>query len=253
MKIAAGSLELAHARIWARWGVRPDEAVWRRIEVTRELAGVLDLARNGPLAHWVGEIAPGSGLHAIELALRRQWRARVSELSGWMPAAWQPAIEWCGTWVDLALLQHLARGGTAPAWIEDDEVWRALLAAPAPVPGHATSHDGLAAGHGDPDRLGDAWLAQWRARWPHEAACGELERQFVPLLIRHAAAFGAPQAVDGWGLRRTLQARLVMLLRRALVEPLAAFAFLALTALEGERLRAELVARAAFPHRQPAR
>jgi hypothetical protein len=44
----------------------------------------------------------------------------------------------------------------------------------------------------------------------------------------------------------------VALLRRALVEPVAAFAFLALQALEFERLRAELVARAVFPGRVPA-
>jgi hypothetical protein len=52
---------------------------------------------------------------------------------------------------------------------------------------------------------------------------------------------------DGWPLRRTLQARLTLLFRRAMLDPAAAFAYLALTALDLERLRGELLRRAAFP------
>ena len=69
----------------------------------------------------------------------------------------------------------------------------------------------------------------------------------APLLAQHASAFAAPQALDGWALRRQLQLRLVLLLRRTLVEPVTAFVYLALSALECERLRGELVRRAAFP------
>ena len=52
---------------------------------------------------------------------------------------------------------------------------------------------------------------------------------------------------DGWPLRRALQARLALLFRRAMLDPAAAFIFLALTALDLERLRGELLRRAAFP------
>lgn len=43
--IAAGSLEYAQARIWARHGQRPDEGWWRRIETTREPLALLEQLR----------------------------------------------------------------------------------------------------------------------------------------------------------------------------------------------------------------
>lgn len=259
MNVGAGSLEFAHARIWARWGQRADEWVWQRIEVTRDLAAVLEMVRSGPLARWVADLGPAATPHAIEHAFRRQWRARADELARWMPSEWQSAIEGCALVVELPLLQHLARGGPLPPWTADDPHLRALHEAPQP-------HDAptgrapvepllalLAAGRADPERIGACWLAQWRAQLPRGSGRSQIEQDLLPLLGRHVAAFTAPDAVDGWGLRQALHARLVVLLRRALVQPIAAFVHLALTALEGERLRAELVARAAFPHRAPAR
>jgi hypothetical protein len=71
--IDAGSLELAHARIWARHGERPDEALWRRIEAAREFAAVLDIARGSALARWLEGLGR-TDMHAIELALRCRWR-----------------------------------------------------------------------------------------------------------------------------------------------------------------------------------
>ena len=130
--IAAGSLEYAHARIWARHGQRPDGALWRRSETTREFAAVLELARGSALAGWLEGIAPGAGVHAVEAALRRHWRERVAEVASWMPAAWQPAIAWCGVLVDLPALQHLARGGAPADWMASDQRLCALLDGTAP-------------------------------------------------------------------------------------------------------------------------
>jgi hypothetical protein len=79
-----------------------------------------------------------------------------------------------------------------------------------------------------------------------------IERQLLPLLEDHRRAFAAPHTVDGWALRRELQARLVLLLRRHAVEPVEAFAYLALCAVELERLRGEITRRAAFPQRELA-
>jgi hypothetical protein len=251
MNLATGSLELAHARIWARWGARPDEALWRRIEITRDLGAVLDIARSSSLARWIEGIAAGAGLHAIERALRRHWRERVAELATWMPAAWQPAVAWCALLVDLPVVQHLARGEGAPGWVTDDEALGALHDADG-----AAAGDGrralLEAARGEPARLMPLWLAEWRAKLPREAGRGTLEQVLVPLVAAHATAFAAPQTVDGWALRRALQARLVLLLRRTLVEPASAFVYLALSALEFERLRAELIRRTAFARRSSA-
>jgi hypothetical protein len=245
--IAAGSIEFAHARIWARHGQRPDEALWRRIETTREFAAVLELARGSALAGWLEGIAPGADVHAVEAALRRHWRERVAELASWMPPAWQAAIEWCGVLVDLPAVQHLARGAAPADWMAGDERLRALLEGAAP------GGDGLrallAAARAEPARLLPLWQAEWQRRLPPAASRAGGIAALASLLAAHAAAFAAPQAIDGWALRRTLQGRLVLLLRRALIEPVAAFVYLALSALEFERLRGELLRRAAFPGR----
>ena len=66
----------------------------------------------------------------------------------------------------------------------------------------------------------------------------------------HGAAFAAATPGPGTQLRRALQARLSLLMRRATLEPAAAFIHLALSALELERLRGELLARKLFRERQ---
>ena len=92
--------------------------------------------------------------------------------------------------------------------------------------------------------LAAAFVA-WRGTRPITAAA--LLPELVRLLAAHAAAFREPLQSDGWALRRALHARLSQLFRRATLEPAAAFIFLALSALDCERLRGELLRRAVFP------
>jgi hypothetical protein len=249
MNRGAGSLEFAHARIWARWGARPDEALWRRIETTRDLAAMFDLARNSALARWIDGIGVRSDLHLVDRTMRQRFRDSVAELCDWMPPDWQPAIAWCATLVDLPLVQHLARGGAPPAGAADDPVWRELFDAGAAA---GPRRHLLDAARRDPQTLLPLWLAQWRALLPPGSDRAAVEQGLLPLVERHLSAFTGPQAVDGWALRRNLVERLVLLMRRAVVEPVAAFAYLALTALELERLRAEIVTRLALPRRSVA-
>ncbi len=242
--IDAGSLEFAHARIWARQGDAAGEALWRRIEVTRDFAAALEIARASPLARWLEGLGTDSGAHAVERVMRHHWHRQVAELASWMPRPWQAAVQWCGLLIDLPALQHLAAGAAPPPWMVDDVHWQALLA------------DGLAAGdarqplwaaaRSDAQALLPRWRAEWSRRLPRGHGRAMLDAQVVPLLAAHAAAFAAPQAGDAWALRRALQQRLVLLLRRALLEPAAAFIHLALCALEFERLRGELSRRLVF-------
>lgn len=244
--IAAGSLEYAHARIWARHGERPDEATWRRIETTRDGGAVLEIARAGALARWLAGLGPTADVHGIERSLRGHWREQVAELASWLPERWQPAVDWCGTLIDLPLLQHLARGDPPPSWLADEAHLAALadgrLAPSDPV------RRLLDAARADPGALLPAWHAEWLRRLPGATGLA-VAAQLGPLLADHAAAFAAPATVDGWALRRTLQRRLDLLLRRTVGEPTEAFVHLALSALEFERLRGELLQRAAFPRR----
>ena len=244
--IEAGSLEYAHARLGARFGARPDELAWRRIEMIRDFGGMLDAARASPLSDYLGEIGPDSDAHAIEIALRVHLRERVCAIAAWMPPDWRAAIEWCALFPDLPLLQHLARGGAAPPWLRGDALGAALR-------GGASAHADagppflLAAGKRDPDRIATAWRAEWQRRLPVPVSASPFLADVVRLLTEHAAAFRDPLQVEGWALRRALHARLSQLFRRAMLTPAAAFIFLALSALDCERLRGELLRRVVFP------
>ena len=244
--IEAGSVEYAHARLCARYGSRPDELAWRRIEMIRDFGAMLDAARASPLGDWLTQIGPDANVHAVELALRAHMRERIAAIAAWMPSVWRAAIEWCGVLVDLPALQHLARGGAAPAWLRDDPLDAALRDGEPGRrgPGPASL---LAAARVDPDRLASLWRAEWQRRVPVRGARSVLLTDLIRLLTEHAATFREPSLVDGWALRRALHARLSQLFRRATLDPAAAFIFLAISALDCERLRGEILRRVAFP------
>ena len=244
--IEAGSVEYAHARLCARYGSRPDELAWRRIEMIRDFGAMLDAARASPLGEWVTGIGPDADVHAVELAMRAHLHQRIAAIAAWMPSVWRAAIEWCGVLVDLPALQHLARGGAAPAWLRDDPLDAALREA-APGRSEAGPASLLAAARVDPDRLDSLWRAEWQRRLPVRGARSALLADFIRLVTEHAATFHEPSLVDGWALRRALHARLSQLFRRATLDPAAAFIFLAISALDFERLRGEILRRVAFP------
>jgi len=244
--IDAGSVEYAHARMCARYGSRPDELAWRRIEMIRDFDAMLDAARTSPLGDWVAEIGPDASVHAIELALRAHLRERIAAIAAWMPSTWRAAIEWCAVLVDLPVLQHLARGGAPPLWLRDDPL-HTVLSDGSPDRRETGPASLLASAKVDSDRLASLWRAEWQRRLPVRGARSALLGDFIRLLGEHVAAFREPSLVDGWARRRALHARLAQLFRRATLDPAAAFIFLALSALDFERLRGEILRRVAFP------
>jgi hypothetical protein len=254
--IECGSLEYAQARLQSRHGQRASEAQWQLLETTREFAALLDAARTGPLRRWVAGITAQADSPQIEAVLRAHWHAEVAEIVGWMPDAWHSALAWCAVLPELPVLQHLARGGHAEAWTQQDARWRELCA----VTGDERSTvlalgpwRALAPAWSAPATLAHAWHAEWQRRLPqplHEA--DDSLRQMVAALRLHGAAFAAAPPGLGTTLRRALQARLSLLMRRATLEPAAAFIHLALSALELERLRGELLGRRLFPHAKVA-
>jgi hypothetical protein len=254
--IECGSFEYAHARLHARHGQRADEAAWRRIEVIREFAPLLEVARTGALRPWLVGITADSSAHQVEAILRGHWRALVDERAAWMPLPWHGAVQWCAALPDLALLQHLARGGEPAAWVHDDATWRELCAAQpqarAAVLG-AGPYAALAAAWSTPQSLGCAWYDEWQGRMPQPLGdAGDTLEPLVRVLLDHYHAFADADAGQGWLLRGALHARLSLLFRRAALEPAAAFIHLALCALDLERLRAELLRRLLFPRWQVA-
>ncbi|MGZ5237495.1 MAG: hypothetical protein ACXWCV_14375 [Caldimonas sp.] len=249
--IDCGSLEYAQARVNARHGERLREATWQRIEAVRAVAPLLDLARTTALRPWLDGIAADSSVHEVDAALRGHWRTLVAEVAAWMPASWRRSLAWCAVLVDLAPLQHLARGGEAAPWMHDDAVWRELGALPPgerPAALRAGPLAALALAWPKPQTMGDAWLAEWQRRSPRPSGeAGEILGLALRTLVEHRRSFASAPAGQGWQLRQALRSRLALLLRKATLTPAAAFVHLALCALDLERLRAELLRRLAFP------
>ena len=254
-----GSLEFAQARVQSRHGERADEAAWQRLEVAREFAALLDAGRQSPLRAWFVGITAHSTSHHVEAQLRAHWRAAVAELAAWMPTIWQPALLWCAPLPLLPALQHLLRGGKPARWMLEEPALQAICGA---APGKraaalaegelAVLAEGGLAAPAAPLRPGrsllSAWQAEWQRRLPlplrgHEDPLWQL----VQTLQSHGAAFASASSGQGRLLRTALKERLSLLLRRAALEPAAAFIHLVLCALDLERLRGELLLRLLFP------
>jgi hypothetical protein len=234
----------AYARVCARYGARPDETAWRRLEHARELASLLDVARASAFRGWIGGIDATSTPHAIEGALRERWRETVRDVAAWMPEAWRAAVRWCAIAADLPALQHLARGFDAAPWLSDDPVWRDFVA-------HAANttdvvRGALARAWVAPDRAADEWRREWHRRLPAEGRDDAAIAALARALDETLSALRDP-ASSGSILAHALQARLAVLFRRAVAAPAAAFVYLAQIALDLQRLRGELLRRAAFP------
>lgn len=248
--IECGSLEYAQARLQARHGRRADDGAWQRLETPRAYGALLDAVRSSPLRAWAVGLTPKGSAHEIETVLHGHWRAVVHELAGWMPPAWQPAITWCALAPLLPALQHLARGGPVRPWMQDDALLRVLCAAAPAARADAlrgTAAAALAPAWGTAQTLGRAWWQAWEGRLPRPLQRDDGLHAVVALLQAHGVAFAAAPPGPGTLLRRALQARLTPWLHRAAAEPAAAFVYLALCALDLERLRGELLRRALFP------
>lgn len=251
--MSAGSLEYALARMQARLGRRPDESGWSAMEHARDLAPVLDLARETWFHDAVKDLPERPDAHAIDRAMRAFWRGLVAEVASWMPAAWNRAIAWCAIVPWLPAAAHLARGLEPAAWMREDSVLADLCKTAgeeqAPASGELAP---IARTWRDPDRLGEAWREEWRRRLPEEAARDESLAQFAAIVAKHLAAFGRAAPHEAAGLRRAFERRALAAFRRHGQEPVGAFAWLALAALDLERLRGELARRTTFPQRRPA-
>lgn len=229
-----GSIEYAQVRIQSRYAARANASAWREIEHARELPALIEVARGAGFDRVVAQLPLPLGLHELDLAARKQWRERVEEVARWMPADWQPAVRWCALIVDLPFIRYLADGSMPYEWMERD----ACLASPSTQP--------------DPQALASGWYREWRRCTPR---LSEEESTHFLLFVRsvesHLGAFSNAAVDAGWRQRQLLEQKLTALFRRSTLEPLVAFAFLALVWLDLERLRGEIATRIAFPSRSP--
>jgi hypothetical protein len=256
-------LEYAQARLQARHGQRGDESLWTQVRGARTFNVALETLRASPLRRWVAAIAVDADADEVELRLRTELRACIVEIASWMPEAWQPALLWTGHLVDLPAVARLAAGEEPLPWMARDAVLKHYAEPDADARRAALRKGELGAvvraieavsAADEPKRpiaaeaiARTAWFDEWRRLWPVAAdvdlaALEELTRLFA----RHFPRFVQLPVDEAWALRRDLEGQLAQRFRRHALTPVAAFAYLALVALELERLRGQLVARAAF-------
>lgn len=238
----------AQARIQARYGQRPNEAVWEMLHALAELPAWLEQARASALRHWIANIGPATPPHEAERLLRTHLRALIEEVSRWVPPPWRAAVRWTAILPDLPAAAYLLRGEAAHDWMREDPNLRALANAEPGLRRRVLAQGPWAAlGAARADSPVACWLEEWRRRWPGVRGQHAALEQLVKLVRAHRLAFGQGEAAGAWAARRAFTSSLEALLRRAFLSPVAVFAWLLLVALELERLRAELLTRALFP------
>lgn len=243
----------AQARLQARHGARLGAGDWSQLHTSRDLSHFLDAARRTTLAPWLQHLDARSDAHAIGRALARELRDHIDTVATWVPARWQPPVQWTRWLVDLPVLRLLLEDGPPPPWATGDPVLQPFAGADLGTRRTAMAGAGLAplfaSSAADGAALRRAWRARWEALVPSipPSRRGEV-LAFADGIDRHLAAMrGAPRDADGWLLRADLESYLERVVRRAAVHPIAVFAHLALTAIDLERLRGALLRRALFP------
>ena len=249
-----GSIEYAQVRIQSRYAARANAAAWREMEHARELSALIAVARGSGFDRVVAQLPMPLGLHELDFALRKQWRERVDEVAGWMPVDWQAALRWCSLIVDLPFIRYLAEGGIPYGWMERDACLAYLSARPGSRTPATKGVEGLFSGlhESGPEAVASGWYREWRSRMPR---LSEQEAAHFLVFVRtvesHLGAFSRAAVDAGWRHRQMLEQKLNTLFRLSTLEPLAAFAFLALEWLDLERLRGEIATRIAFASRSP--
>lgn len=243
------------ARAQARLAELPRESDWQRLDATRSLSAFLEEARTTPLKPWVAGLSGASDAHDLDRGVRALFRAEVEAAARWVPDGWRAAVRWV-QW--LPQLPALAQGlgtGTAPDWMARDPFLGGLVGPEGELNRAALRAAGLAPlvdAAAEGRDLTEAWLDAWHGRWPSiRRRVREGLDRLAATLLEHQRQFLAAAPDRTWPLRRDLDHRLRHLFHVLLLQPAGLFAYLALVAVELERLRAALVSRALFGAEAP--
>jgi hypothetical protein len=239
----------AQARLQARHGQRADEQVWRRLHSTGDLANYLQMARQTGLRAWVIGIDSSQSSHDIEFSLRRQFCRYVDDVSRWLPADWRAAFQALKRLPALPALQHLLSGASVPAWMLDDPGLRHFASENVKLRMEAiqaSEYGYLVQAWQRGETLYDAWYDYWQHQWPGPARVNLAMKQLGRLLLQHIRSQGSETATSTRQQREVLVSRLNAVFRKFSFQAAAAFAHLALVALDLEQLRGDLLSRKLF-------
>jgi hypothetical protein len=257
--------DYAYARIAARLATRPDERTWRLLRSARSLRAAVDVLRAGNAAPYVAGATISGSIDDVDAALRQHLRMRIREAASWAPPPWREALLDTELLLDLPALQHLLAEPVLPGWLLADPRLSAYAApdipsrrarlAISPLAPFAAAVDALRRSQAKPaarrSRHGlhpllELWCTRWQQRWPR---CDDSEREALQRLLHslraHLEAFASLPPEIAHAARERLGERLRRQLHDAAARPTALFAYLALVALDVERLRGELVLQAA--------
>jgi hypothetical protein len=244
-----GNMEYALARVQAQYGVRLTPNDWRRLEASHDLGQYLEVLRNSTFSGWVSAIDRGHDAHAIERSLRAAWRRYVGIVATWHPREWQPWLTWLEWLPMLPLLAELARPEPAPAWLTAEPVIGPAAGRSLPERNAVlkrTPLEAFAPGVAGSVPIPELWLARWKALQP---PADPMTLQYLSAssraVMKHRRQLQSENA-DGTALRAQLAGQLMRLLRAAGGTVVVTLCYLALMALDYERLRGGLVNRALF-------
>jgi hypothetical protein len=250
------AMEYAQARVQARFGARPPAAAWRGLEAASELGAYLEAARGTSLRAWLLDIDPEADLHRIDSALRERFRAHIEEVAAWLPPQWRPAVVWLSRLPDLPAMQHLLSGDSALDWMWRRPALRELAAGGslAEPPDFLKRYRKRRRGSAESGEIRAAFLSEWKRLWPRaDAESLRGMRSLVATIVSHLERFKRVNVRDAWQERSALERELRRLFRKSALRPETAFCYLALVALDLERLRAALVRRVLWRgERKPA-
>jgi hypothetical protein len=236
----------AQARIQSRFGQRADEQVWLRLHNVLDLASYLQVAQQTPLRPWVLGIGASHNSHEIELALRQKYRHHVDEVASWMPTDWQMPLQWSKRLLDLPTMQYLLADGIVMPWMKaDPEISEFAVNDPALRLQlmHVAGYDSLVNAWQQGDSMFTGWLSYWKQVRPRTTAFNNGLQNIESLLHRQLQMqTNTDQAADYNAITDSLR----ILFRRYAFQPAAAFAYLAIIALDIHHVRNDLMLRLLF-------
>ncbi|MBF0182905.1 MAG: V-type ATPase subunit [Magnetococcales bacterium] len=220
-------------RLQAHHGQRLDEHGWRRLEMVMPYRLFLKNARETSLAPWLQTISESDPPALLEQRLRENLFHDIEALCHWSPPSWQAAIRWTMTLWLLPAWQHRWRGEPLPFGVT-------LVDSDPMIQLETAWRNGAS--------LPEAWLTHWQTLCPtQQKHAARAMQQLLQRLQQHHQQFVAlADASIAKQARLQLQQSLREQFRRAAGMPAAIFTYLALSALDWERLRGHLLLRALY-------